>query len=56
MKVVYKPANTKEFQLTRNGAFQLKRFPAYFEINNTEVLFRLSTFLTNQFYFEIVLN
>ena len=55
-KTKNKPVNTKEFQLTMNGSLQIKRFPAYYEIQDTKVLYRLSTFLTNQFYFEIVLN
>ena len=55
-KQTYRPANNRNFQLTRNGAFQLKNFPAYFSTENYSILYRLSTFTTNQFYFEIILN
>lgn len=58
MKVnqTYRPENNRNFQLTRNGSFQLKRFPAYFVNEEFNVMFRLSTFVTNQFYFETFLN
>ena len=52
----YRTINNRNFQLTRNGAFQLKKFPAYFKAGDYRILYRLSTFSTNQFYFEIVLN
>lgn len=52
----YRPTNNKDFQITSNGAFQIKRIPAYFKAGDYGILYRLSTFTTNQFYFEIVLN
>lgn len=52
----YIPANNRNFQLTRNGAFQLKKFPAYFKAEDYRIMYRVSTFLINHFYFEIVLN
>lgn len=53
---IYRPTNNRNFQLTKTEAFQLKKFPAYFETENYKILYRLSTFSTKQFYFEIVLN
>jgi len=48
--------NVKDYQLTENMSFQIKRFPAWYDYNNNKILFRISTFAINKMYFESILN
>jgi len=53
--------NCKDYQLTKNGSFQIKRFPGYYEYQPNEITFklikfRLNTIIINKMYFVTILN